>query len=279
MHVTDSFHNLSAPENDGKVNVRSAPHEPARHDPDDCVDPLVQAQFAPQHPRIATELPLPEAMAQDADGRRIRRPIRGSDRPAQEWRDPKNQEGIGRHVVPAEALRFSLSGPENVADGRGDHAFKNGGAFRNLQKLVGRVINPPPALSRIPDPYTHQAVDVFVWERIQDHAVDYAVHGGSRHDSQRQRENRDGCESRVLRQIANPETDVAQEFLTPERHRAFILAQVAASCLRRYIAYHQGTKTRTNTENLGFIVSRIKSRLWRGIYDHAVSKDDVARSE
>ena len=70
LHV---FREVTSLERHRQVDVRASPHEPLRHHADHRPDDIVQAKLAPEHSRVAAELPLPEAIAQDDDRRRARR--------------------------------------------------------------------------------------------------------------------------------------------------------------------------------------------------------------
>ncbi len=68
-----------------QVDVGAAPHEAPRHHADDLARRAVETHRPPDHRRIAAELPLPEAVAEQRDRRRVgagRRPPPGSARAA-----------------------------------------------------------------------------------------------------------------------------------------------------------------------------------------------------
>ncbi len=67
---TFAFDGLSRVKDVGEIDVRAAPHEPRRHDPDHGADLVVEPEFAAEHAGIAAELPLPEPVSQHRHRRR-----------------------------------------------------------------------------------------------------------------------------------------------------------------------------------------------------------------
>src|SRR5262249_26682838 len=117
MDAGYAFDNFVALEDDRKINVCSAPHEWTRHDSDHSANRAVQVQLGAERPGIASELPLPEAVAEHARGRRVRTKIVGRERSSQKGRDAHGGKRIARNVIAAQPLRLTLARPENIADG------------------------------------------------------------------------------------------------------------------------------------------------------------------
>ena len=189
MDAADAFNHPSALEHNRQVNVRAAPHESFRHDPDHGAGLVIQTKLPAHYVRVAAELTLPKTVTKNTDWPRGGFTVAGHDRPPQQGRHAHDLKRIRRAVVSSQPLRIAFTCPHDVADRRGNHPFKNGTALGDLEELVGGVVCPVSLLAGIPDLDTHQVVHVFVSERVQHDSVDHAVHRRRRHDPQRESEH------------------------------------------------------------------------------------------
>jgi hypothetical protein len=221
VHVADVLDDPAALEGDGHVHVRAAPHEALGHDPDHGAHGIVQPKLSADHAWVAAELALPEAIPEHHHRLRARSCIVARRRPADDRRHAHYVEGVERPVVASQALRVAISRPQDVADGRGDHAFEDRVPFGDLDELIDRVTRSGPALRCTRDADAHQSIDVLVRKGIQDDGVQHAVDRGRRHDPECQRQDGQNREAGSSPEPADAESNVASELLNPIHAFAF----------------------------------------------------------
>ena len=202
VNVADAFDHPSALENDRQVNVRAAPHESLGHDSYHGADLVIEAELPADDARVTAELALPKTVTEDGDRRGNGFAVAGLDGPPQQGRHAHDLKRVRRAVIAPQPLRIPVAGPQHVCDRRGDHSLENGSAFDKLEELVAGIVDPVPALARVPDLDAHQAVHILVGERVQHDRVDHAVNRGGSHDPQREREHRHDGEPGLLEQHA-----------------------------------------------------------------------------
>src|SRR3954447_13882084 len=137
MDKLHAFIDDSAPEFEGKIDVRSAPHEPRRHDSDDRSRFAVQEKRLADHSVIGGELPLPEAESEYAD---IAAAICATEDASHHGRDAHDLETIIGRVIPAQTLGNRTAGPEHVADRGRRHSFEDRGVVAELEQLIDSIV-------------------------------------------------------------------------------------------------------------------------------------------
>jgi hypothetical protein len=127
-------------------------------------------------------------------------------------------------VVASQPLRLGAAVPQHVADGRGDDPIENRASFCDLEKLIDRIERAASTLGRADHADAHEAIDILVWEGIEDDRVDHAVDGRGGHHSGGQGDDGQGRHRLGLDQVTRPEADIPPELLQPECHGRLRLA-------------------------------------------------------
>ena len=217
VHLPLALHRLAVVEDVRQIDVRPAPHETRRHHPDDRPHLVVEPQLAPEHRRIAAELPLPEFEPEQRHRLRPRRFVGRRRGPPDQRHHAHHVERVHGAVIPAQALRIALARPRHVGPRRGHHPGKDRVALGDVQELVDAVV--AAVAAALPaHVHAHQPAGVLIRERIEDHRVDHAVHRRAAADSQRQRSDRQGRKPAGFRQVADAETDILHKMIQPAKH-------------------------------------------------------------
>src|SRR5271168_5174096 len=148
MYIADLLNDFAAAVDHGNVNVGPTPHESLRHYANDCADFVVEEKLASQNTGVASELPLPEFVAQDGDRLSRWNFVAGKRSAPDERLDTHDGEGVHGAIIAAQAHRVARSGPNNVGNGGCDHAFKNSAAPGEFKILVRRIVSEASALAR-----------------------------------------------------------------------------------------------------------------------------------
>ncbi len=216
VHLAFSLHSLPPVKDVGQVNVGATPHKARRHHPDHRAKFVVEPQFAADCIGISTELPLPELVSEHRHRLGAGRRVLGRSGPAGQRRHAHHLERVHGAVIAAQALRFALSRPSDIRPGGRDHTFEDSVSLGDVQKLVDVVVAAVPAPLAL-DGDAHQPVWVLVRERVQNHGIDHAVHGGAAAYAKRQRANRNGGKRTSLGKVPQAEADVRQKLLQDAR--------------------------------------------------------------
>ncbi len=198
-----------------QIHVGAAPHEARLHHADDGAHFTIQHELSSQHSGIAAKLPLPEFVTENGYRLCAGDGVGGQGRAAKQGRNTHHSECVHGAVIAAQALRVSAAGPDHVGPCGRDDALEYRIALRNFEKLVNGVVAAVRPLAGILNPHAHQAVDIFVGERIEDNGVDHAVHGRAPADAEHERGKRNGGKSAALGRITDAEANVAQKLSEP----------------------------------------------------------------
>jgi hypothetical protein len=130
--------------------------------------------------------------------------VRGTDRPAEQWRHAEDAKGIGRHPRPTEDLRHISADYDAVVrrhvSGNPKHLVKYAGLFLVIRKLrwadrcpMGRLV-----LLGILRHQHSQAMAVAIWKWIDHPAINHAEDRGRAAGAEGRGQHGHSCEARVL---------------------------------------------------------------------------------
>src|SRR5467141_2943658 len=131
MHVTYAFRELTAVEDCGQIDIGSAEHEPRRHHSDNCPRGPVEEHLPSEHGGIGAELAIPELVSQDRDRWNPCHGIRWRRSAPDERGHAHHVKGVHGADIATKAPRLTLTAPQDVTDGGGNHTIKNGIALGN----------------------------------------------------------------------------------------------------------------------------------------------------
>lgn len=118
--------------------------------------------------------------------------------------------------VASKALRFAARLPEDIGDGRSRDPVEHRRGPGQIRVVAWRIA----AAGTLPigraQHDSDEVVDIAVRERIQNDAVDDAVHGRSRHDAEREGDDRGESEARMTEEFPRAIADVLNEGIEPE---------------------------------------------------------------
>ena len=197
----------------GNPQVRADEQQPARHHADDRRRGASDSDRPLQDVGVAAEAALPQTVTDDRDARASRPELLAREAAAERRRHAEDRQRIVEQqrrehafrdvpagdVAVAEVERGEIrecAAPPDVRVLRRRHRFDVGRVRRELGK-------------RQPD--RDETIGVGVREGVQDEPVDQPVDEAVAADADRQREHRDGRESRTARELAQRVTDVLQQ--------------------------------------------------------------------
>ena len=201
---------IAAPRN---PQIRADEHQPARHHADDRRRLAANPDCPLQDVRIAAEAALPEAVTDDRHPRASRPELLTREAPAERRRHAEDRQGIVEQEPGEHALGHIAPGDVPVAEVERRNV-REGAApadvrvFRRRHRLdVGRVRRE--LGKREPD--GDETIRLGIRKRVQDETVHEPVDEAVAADADRQRQHRDGRESRAARELAQRVTDVLQQ--------------------------------------------------------------------
>jgi hypothetical protein len=162
--------------------------------------------------RLAAEVALPEAIADESDfavaGLDI--DIRGGE--AKDGLDTEDGEVVGRDVVAAQAFRRTAVHERDVIGSGGRDASEDVRPLRDLRDLAGSV-DAPGAARLIGHAYLRggKRLDVVIGEGVDEHAIGDAVDRGGGADAESEREHRGNGEAGGAAQLAEGIAQVGDE--------------------------------------------------------------------
>ena len=166
-----------------------------RHDADDLVRPIVEPHRLSDDLRVAAETPAPQAVTQDDDGPSIGRVFLGQEPSARGQSQAEHRLKALRHARDDDAFRFAIACEVLAVQ---PHR-------RNVRKDVARVPQivvarrgdrGPRHVGRVPVPHDDESIGMRKWQRGEQHAANDREDRGVGANPERQRQDRDGGESR-----------------------------------------------------------------------------------
>ena len=130
------------PEGQPELDVAGGEEEGRRHDPDHREGLAVQSDRAADDPRVAPELRLPQAVAQDGDALLALVGLFLRERAAGVRGHAEHVEEIARRVERLQSLRLALAGQGDVVADVGRHAREGGVRLRQSAKFAGAAETP-----------------------------------------------------------------------------------------------------------------------------------------
>jgi hypothetical protein len=170
------------PQGEPELHVARGEEEVRGHDPDDGIGLAGELDLASDGRGVATELRLPEAVAEDGHAILSLVGLLFRERAARARGDTEHVEEVSRRVHRLQPLRLALAGEEDVVADVSRHPREGRARLPPVREVRGGGVDAGPALEgvRLGDP--DEAAGVGVGERAQEHRLGHCEHrGGGAH--------------------------------------------------------------------------------------------------